>query len=88
MVIEEEDFILTPCQGLRWDLELLQTVKPKGKPERKEFQVEGYGMSLDSCMKKIINHRVAEKKEVYSLKEYFEEYKKELNKLECLLKNM
>ena len=67
---------------------ILQTVKPKGKPERKEFQVEGYGMSLDSCMKKIINHRVAEKKEVYSLKEYFEEYKKELNKLECLLKNM
>lgn len=88
MVIEEQDFRLTSCQEYCWDLELLQTVRPKGKPERQEFQVEGYGMSLDSCMKRIINHRIANKKDVYSLKEYFDEFKKEINKLEELLKNM
>lgn len=88
MVIEEQDFRLTSCQGYCWDLELLQTVRPKGKPERQEFQVEGYGMSLDSCMRRIINYRIANKKDVYSLKEYFDEFKKETNKLEELLKNM
>ena len=40
MTIEEKDFKLTCCQGYCWDLELLQTIKPKGKPERQEFQIE------------------------------------------------
>lgn len=88
MIIEEADFKLTSSQGLSWDLELLKTVKPKGKPERQEFQIEGYGMSLERCIKKVINYRLDLKKEVYSLKEYIEAYKEESNKLEHLLKNL
>ena len=56
MVIEEKDFKLTSDTGIFWDLELLHTIRPKGKPERQEFAIEGYGLSLPNCMKRIINY--------------------------------
>lgn len=40
MTIEESDFKLA-YTGVLWDLELLNTFRPKGKPKRKEFQIEG-----------------------------------------------
>lgn len=50
MVIEEADFRLTSeVSDYFWDLELLYTVRPKGKPERQEFKNAGYGMPLESC---------------------------------------
>lgn len=88
MIIEEKDFRMTLCTGNLWDLELLQTIRPKGKPERQEFQIEGYGMSLENCMKSIINHRLSNKQDVYSLKEYIKEYKEELSKLKELFKEL
>ena len=56
MIIEESDFRLTESSGPFWDLELLYTVKPKGKPERQEFKDAGYGMTLEHCIKRIIIH--------------------------------
>ena len=48
MVIEEADFRLTSeVSDYFWDLELLYTVRPKGKPERQEFKNAGYGMPLE-----------------------------------------
>ena len=88
MNIEENDFRMTFCTGNLWDLELLQTVKPKGKPERQEFQIEGYGMSLENCMKAIINYRLSKKQDVYSLQSYIKEYKEELSKLKELFKDL
>lgn len=85
MVIEEQDFRLTYITGCLWDLELLQTIKPKSKPERQEFQIEGYGIPMENCIQRIIHYRLNEKQETYSLKEFLDNYKLELNKLSNLL---
>lgn len=85
MVIEESDFKMTSASGPFWDLELLYTVKPKGKPERQEFKDSGYGMTLEHCIHKIIHHRMEQKQEVYSLKEFMESYKKEVDRLKTLI---
>lgn len=85
MVIEESDFRMTKALGTFWDLELLYTVKPKGKPERQEFKDAGYGMTLEHCMKKVIYHRMGQKKESYTLKEFIQDYKREVDRLEELL---
>ena len=87
MVIQESDFILTNASGDLWDLELLKTVRPKGKPERQEFQIIGYGYSFDNALRVIINYRLSKKKDVYTLKEYLQDYKKVRDSLTNLLKN-
>ena len=51
------------------------------KKRREEFKVEGYGMSLESCFKVIINYRIAKKVETTSLKEYIRMYSEESQKL-------
>lgn len=86
MIIEETDFKLTCNQGYCWDLELLQTIKPKDKPERQEFQIKGYSMPLERCLQHIVNYRLNKKQTVYSLKEYLNSYKQEIEKLKDLVK--
>lgn len=88
MVIEQEDFRLTN-DGLssHWDLEVLKTIRPKGGPERQEFQIIGYGYPLDNAIRVIINYRLAKKKNVYTLKEYLQDYKTVKDSLTNLLKN-
>lgn len=88
MVIEEKDFKMTNSEGGLWDLELLHTVRPKGKPSREEFQIEGYGMTILNCLKKIINYRLSKKQDVYTLKEYLRDYKKELDEIKELFKEI
>lgn len=45
------------CNISRWDLYLLKVVN-KGKENQKyEFKPAGYAMSLESCLKNIINYR-------------------------------
>lgn len=90
MVIEETDFRMTSVgdKSNFWDLELLQTVRPKGGPERQEFKEAGYGLPFLSCMKRIASHRIANKKEVFTLKEYVQDYKQQIDKLEELSKSM
>lgn len=85
MLIEEADFRLTnDGESDYWDLELLKTVRPKGKPERQEFQVIGYGYSFPSALKVIANHRISLKQDVYTLKEYMQDYKKIIDQLSNL----
>lgn len=88
MIIEEADFRMTSSTGPFWDLELLYTVRPKGKPERREFKDSGYGMTLAACIKRIIHHRMEQKQEVYTLEEYVRHYKEQTDKLDSLFKNM
>ena len=76
MLIEEEDFRLyNDGESDFWDLELLKTVRPKGKPERQEFQIVGYGYSFPNALKVIANHRISMKKDVCTLQEYIQDYK-------------
>lgn len=87
MTIEQEDFRLTnDGQSNYWDLELLKTIRPKNSPERQEFQVIGYGYAFENALKVIINYRLSKKKDVYTLKEYLQDYKTERDQLTNLLK--
>jgi hypothetical protein len=88
MVIEESDFRLTSVNefSTKWDLELLYTIRPKGKEARTEFKAVAYGLPLESALKRVINFRINNKhQDVISLKDYLKEYKDQLNQLNHLL---
>ena len=87
MIIEESDFRLENSSDFSqfWDLELLYTVKPKSGEARQEFKNSGYGLTLESAIKRVINYRLSKKKEIYTLKEYLEEYKAENDKIRRLV---
>lgn len=90
MIIEEKDFRLIPISdsSITFDLELLYTIRPKGKEERQEFKNVAYGISLELAIKKIAQYRVINnnKEEAISLSKYFSELKSEINSLKELLK--
>lgn len=89
MEILENDFKLKPIseESPHFDLELLYTVKPRGGETRQEFKNAGYGLSIESCIKRIAHYRINcnHKDEAINIKTYFDEYKKELNDLKNLL---
>lgn len=88
MIIEHSDFRLTnDGMSSHWDLELMRTVRPRGKPEREEWSDPLYGMPLERAIKIIINYRLNKKKDVYTLQEYLHEYKDQLNLLNKTLEN-
>lgn len=68
-----------------WDLYLLRKVNSKTNP-REEFQLEGYGMPLDSAIGRIIRYAINSKygkDEITTLKEYlnvFKQIKEEIYK--------
>ena len=85
MVIEESDFRLTQISDSScfWDLELLYTIRPKGKESRQEFKTCGYGLTLSSAIKHIANFRIAQKhpEESLTMKQYLKEYTEIINNL-------
>lgn len=89
MEIVEKDFKLKPIDEAspHFDLELLYVIKPRGGEPRLEFKNAGYGLTLETAMKKIVQYRVHcnHKEEALKLREYFKEYKKELDELKKLL---
>ena len=77
MIIEEQDFRLTPSSNVAsdfWDLELLVNIK--GTDPRQEFKNVGYGLPLISAIKRICNYRIQHrhKKEAITLAQYLKEY--------------
>lgn len=89
MEIAEKDFKLKTIDESSpfFDLELLYVIKPRGGESRLEFKNAGYGLTLETAIKKIIHYRINcnHKEEALKLEEYFKEYKKELDKLKKLL---
>lgn len=89
MEIVEKDFKLVPCDDNSplFDLELLYVIKPRGGESRLEFKNAGYGLSLKTAVKKIIQYRIncKHKEEAIKLKTYFDEFKKELDSFKELL---
>lgn len=60
-----------------WDLYLLRKVNSKTNP-REEFQLEGYGMPLDSAIGRVIRYAINSKygkDEITTLKEYLNVFK-------------
>lgn len=58
-----------------WDLELLKTIKSKTNP-RQEYVNAGYGLTLDSAIKRIIQFAISSKYDVLTLRDYLRAYKK------------
>ena len=58
-----------------WDLELLKTIKSKTNP-RQEYVNAGYGLTLDSAIKRIIQFAISSQYDVLTLKDYLQAYKK------------
>lgn len=88
MTIEEKDFRLISIDdsSIKYDLELLYKIQPKGKEPRWEFKNVAYGISLDHALQKIIQYRISNKQNVFSLKEYLEEFKKETTIIKNILR--
>lgn len=86
MVIEESDFILTQVNehSPKWDLELLYTIRPKGKESRQEFKIAGYGMPLENAVHRIINYRIHNKhlNDAIQMKDYIKEFRDQVKILE------
>lgn len=60
-----------------WDLYLLRKINSKTNP-REEFQLEGYGMPLDSAIGRVIRYAINSKygkDEITTLKEYLNVFK-------------
>lgn len=59
-----------------FDLYLLRTIKSKANP-REEFQIEGYGMTLESAIGRIIRYAVSTKfkNEIVTLENYLDVFK-------------
>lgn len=88
MKIEESDFRLeTVSENTeRFDLELIKTVNKGKENERQEFDNAGYGLTLESALKRIIHSRIERNHpEVLTLKKYLALYKKYLNDLKELV---
>ncbi len=92
IVIEEKDFVLisTHDYGHFYDLYLLKTVKPKGKPEREELKLDGYGMPLSAAVRFITMNRISRNQagESMNLQEFLERFEKTLKDLKesCRIK--
>ena len=79
MIIQGSLYRIEPINDTSplWDLYLLRKIKSKTNP-REEFQLEGYGMPLDSAIGRIIRYAINSKyglDEITTLKEYLNVFK-------------
>lgn len=77
MVIEGTNYKLTSIDDNSpfWDLELLKTIKSKTNP-RTEFVNAGYGLTIESAIRRIIQFTICSKHDSLTLKEYLNEFKR------------
>lgn len=79
MIIQGNFYRIEPINDTSplWDLYLLRKVNSKTNP-REEFQLEGYGMPLDSAIGRVIRYAINSKygkDEITTLKEYLNVFK-------------
>lgn len=83
MIIQGDIYRLTPINehSPKYDLELLYSIG--GKNPREEFKVVAYGISMESAFERIIHYAINKKlgEEVITLKQFFNAYKEESNKI-------
>ena len=85
MEIVEKDFKMTLCHGLFWDLELLSEVKAKSGELKQEFKDAGYGLSVETCIKKIIHNNLSGKDVTVTLHDWLKLYREEREKITKLI---
>lgn len=85
MIIQGDWYKLIPVNehSTQFDLELLYKIK--GDNAREEFKIAGYGLNLETAMKKCIQYALSQKFEVITLKDYLIEWRKIQKELELVL---
>ena len=80
MVIEGANYKLTSIDDNSpfWDLELLKTIKSKTNP-RTEFVNAGYGLTIESAIRRIVKFTICSNHDSLSLKEYIKEFNRIYN---------
>lgn len=85
MIIQEQFFKLIPVDdnSIFFDLELLYTINKGKSNERKEFKNVAYGITIETAIKKIANYLIncKYKDEAIKLRDYFKEYKSNIDEL-------
>lgn len=86
MIIEEPDFRLTSdTYGSHWDVEVKVTVRPRNGEPREDWKVLAYGCQMPFAIRKVMGYRLEKKKETYTLKEFMEAFKTELDNIKKLV---
>ena len=83
MNIQIGDYIAKPCEGnlQRFDL-FKKTITTKKTGEKVDSETnEGYGMSLENIVQRIMMSNLSENKSTVGLNEFIIEYKKEYGKI-------
>jgi len=88
-VIEEADFKMesSAANDLRFfDLYFMHTVNKGKATEREEFKLEGYGIQLKNCLKRIAYKRsqLSDKRLYTSFKEFVIDYQKQVKEIKAL----
>lgn len=90
MIIEGDNYRLTPVSNHSddFDLELLHEIG--GKNPRKEFKHVAYGISLERAIKKITMYNVNQrhKQDVINLEQFLNSYKEEIDQIKQVLKRI
>lgn len=89
MVIEGKNFrISNDGESVHWDLQLMRTVRPRGKPEREELGDPLYGIPLEKAIKIITYNVLSKEKDTYELQEFIQRYLEEIKKVKELFKDL
>lgn len=75
MTIEGNDYKMEKLTDASfYNLSIITIVNAGTDKEREEFKIVGYGMPFDSCIKQIVDYRMAKLEGSYSPKEYIDLY--------------
>ena len=80
ILIKSKDFSMEQVKTTScFDLSILTTVNEGKSNERMELKLWGYGMTIESCVKTIITHRLAQLDKTFKLEEYLNYYRAFIN---------
>ena len=87
IIIEGEGFKMEQVKSSPFfDLYILTTVHEGTEKERFDLKLEGYGMTFEACMKRIVSFRLSQLDITCSVAEYIDLYEKETEKVLKLLR--
>ena len=79
MIISDIDFKMEQVKSSPFfDRYFLEKIHEGSEKERSEFQLYGYGMTFESCVKHIISYRLAIKYKELTTAQYIQVFKKEV----------
>lgn len=90
MIIEGDNYRLTPVSNYSYDFDLELLHEIGGKNPRKEFKHAAYGISLERAIKIITMYNVNQKhkQDVINLEQFLNSYKEETNQIKQVLERI